>query len=270
MALNHQMSFKNKVIWITGASSGIGEALAYEFAKVGARLILSSRNLDELKRVELNCSLPENNILILPLDLENHDDYSNEVNSVINKFGVIDILVNNGGISSRALIKDSSLDIDKKLMNINYFGTISLTKAILPYMLEKKSGHIVVMSSIMGKFSAPLRSAYSASKHALHGYFESLRIEIWKDNIYVTLICPGFVKTRVSINAITADGSALGLMDPGQENGMMPDVLAKKVLKAIRKKKMEIIIGGKEKIGVTARRLYPPILYKSLKKMKFQ
>ena len=264
------MHFKDKVIWITGASSGIGEALAYEFAKVGAQLILSSRNIKELKRVELNCSLPNDKIIVVPLDLENHENFSNEVNKVIEKFGLIDILINNGGISSRALVKDSSLEIDKKLMNINYFGTVSLTKAVLPYMLKRKSGQIVVISSVMGKFGTPLRSAYAASKHALHGFFESLRLEIWKDNLNITIICPGFIKTKVTINALTANGKPLGIMNPEQKSGMMPDVLAKKALKAIRKKKTEVVIGGGERIGVYAKRFYPSILNRRLRKMKFQ
>ncbi len=264
------MSFKNKVIWITGASSGIGEALSYEFAKLGAKLVISSRNVKELKRVGLNCSLPENNLMILPFDLEKNDSFQNEVNKVIEKYGSIDILINNGGVSSRALIIESSLDIDKKVMNTNYFGTISLTKAVLPFMIKPKSGHIVVISSVMGKLGTPLRSAYSASKHALHGFFESLRLEIWQENIKITMICPGFVKTKVSYNAITSDGGTLNRMNPEQENGMLPEVLAKKALKAIRKQKMEVFFGGREVLGVYVKRISPTYLFRQLKKMKFQ
>jgi len=264
------MSFNNKVVWITGASSGIGEALAYEFAKQGSKLILSSRNIKELKRVELNCSLQEDHIMILPLNLETDSNFMEETAEVIKKFGVIDILINNGGLSSRALVKESTIDIDKKLMNINYFGTISLTKAVLPGMIKRKSGHIVVISSIMGKFGAPLRSAYCASKHALHGFFDSLRLEIWKDKINISIICPGFIRTNVTINALTAEGKTLGLMSPEQENGMMPDVLARKILRTIKKKKREVVIGGGEKFGVYYKRYYPSALYKRLKKMKFQ
>ncbi|MFC2097042.1 SDR family oxidoreductase [Bacteroidota bacterium] len=263
------MNFNNKIIWITGASSGIGEALAYEFAKVGAKLILSSRRKEELEKVKLNCALSEENIMILPLDLEKHDDYSIEVSEVIGKFGRIDILINNGGISSRAMVVDSSLEIDKRMMNINYFGTISLTKTVLPIMIKQQSGHLVVISSGMGKFGLPLRSAYAASKHALHGFFDTLRLEIWKDNISITIICPGFVKTNVSYNAITPSGKKLKKMNPEQENGMLPDVLAKKILKAIKKVKMEVYFGKQESLAIYIKRYWPSFLLRRLKKMKF-
>ncbi|MGZ4035760.1 MAG: SDR family oxidoreductase, partial [Bacteroidia bacterium] len=199
--------YKNKIVWITGASSGIGEALAHAFAAEGAKLILSARRNDELVRVKNSLKLNDADVLILPLDLSDTSHVNELTKQVISKFGRIDILVNNGGMSQRSLAKDTSLENDRKLMEINFFGTVALTKSVLPFMLKQKSGHIIAMSSISGKFGFYLRSAYSASKHALHGFFESLRMEIYNDNIKVMIICPGRIKTNISINALTSDGS---------------------------------------------------------------
>ena len=201
--------FKNKVVWITGATSGIGEALAKEFALQGAKIIISSRRIEELERVKNLLKLPEGDLLILPLDLEDLSNINILSQLVINKFGRIDILVNNGGISQRSLTKDTSIETDRKLMEVNFFGTVALTKSVLPYFLKQKGGHIVVVSSIVGKFGFHLRSAYAASKHALHGFFESLRMEIYNENVKVLIVCPGKIRTNISINAYTGDGSKL-------------------------------------------------------------
>src|ERR1035437_8688220 len=208
-------TFKNKIVWITGASSGIGEALAKAFAAEGAKLILSARRIDELQRVKAELNLSEENCLILPLDLANTSNIDDLTQRVISKFQRIDILLNNGGVSQRSLTKETSLDIDRKIMEVNYFGTVALTKSVLPVMLKQKSGHIVVTSSISGKFGFYLRSAYSASKHALHGFFESLRMEIFNDNVKVLIVCPGKINTNISVNAITADGGKHNKIDDG-------------------------------------------------------
>ena len=168
--------FKDKVVWITGASSGIGEALALEFATQGARLILSARREDELRRVAAATQLPELDLLVLPFDLNNTSNASGLAAQVINKFGRIDILINNGGMSQRSEAAETSETIERQLMEVNYFSAVNLTKAVLPYMKRQKSGQLVVLSSIAGKFGFYLRSSYSAAKHALHGYFESLRL----------------------------------------------------------------------------------------------
>ncbi len=261
------MTYKDKVVWITGASSGIGEALVYAFDNKKAKLIISSRNKTELERVKGNCDNTDC-ILVLPLDLANHDTMKEKVDMALDKFGHVDILVNNGGVSQRALIKDTKLDVDKKIMDINYFGTIALTKALLPEMLKKKSGHIVVISSLTGKFSTPLRSAYAASKHALHGFFDALRVEVWKDNVKVLIVCPGFIKTNVSINALVGNGLAHNKMDPAAESGMEPSVLAKKILKAIKKNKEEILVGSTEILGVYLKRYTPKLFSKIIKNKK--
>ena len=252
--------FKDKVIWITGASSGIGKALAQLLIQhTTAQLILSARNETALKAIADACHHSQR-ILILPFDLESHFDANNMVQQIIHQFGKIDILINNGGISQRAMALETSEQIERKLFEINYFSYIKLTKAVLPHMIQKGYGHIVVMSSIAGKFGFYLRSTYSATKHALHGYFESLRLEYEKKGILVTIVCPGKVKTNVSINAITSEGNIHGKMDESHQNAMHADVAAKIILKAIAEKKEEVLVGKKEILMVDFKR-YCPVLF---------
>ncbi len=261
--------FKNKRAWITGASSGIGEALALAFAENGAHLILSARNEMELNRVGAACSLAgAASVLVQPLDLERHDAIPSMVESVLKKVGKVDILVNNGGVSQRALAKETSLEVDKKLMAVNYFGTIALTKALLPNMLMHQLGHIVTITSLTGKFGSPYRSSYAASKHALHGFFDSLRAELDDQHIKVTLICPGFVRTNVSKNALTGNGAKLGTMDEATDKGMAPERLAYKILQAIKSGKEEAYFGGKEVLGVYLKRFFPHYFAKLIRKAK--
>ena len=261
------MKFKDQVFWITGASSGIGKSLTIELANLGAKLIISSRNESVLYKVKEQCEFPEN-IAVLALDLEAYDDLVTKVDEAISVFGRIDVLVNNGGISQRSLVKDTSIAVDKRLMDINYLGTVALTKALLPHFIGNKSGHFVVTTSIVGKIGTPLRSTYAATKHALHGFFDSLRAEHHNDNITVTLICPGFVTTNVSKNALTGDGSPQNTMDIATENGIHPDEFAKQMLKAIRNKREEVYIAGiKEKLGVYTKRFFPKLLSKMIRKL---
>mgnify|MGYP000070710829 CR=1 FL=1 len=237
------MNLKDQIIWITGASSGIGAAMAVEYSKLGARLILSSRNTDELNHVRSSCEVPEK-IKVLKLDLANPSDFNRIVKEAANFYGHIDILINNAGISQRSLAADTSLEVDRKIFDINYFGTIALTKELIPYFKEKGQGHFVVITSVVGKIGTPLRSSYSASKHALHGFFDSLRAELHEDHIKVSLICPGFVNTNVSINALTGQGKQQGTKDKATANGLDPDFFAKKAIKSIYKEKQEVVIGG--------------------------
>lgn len=261
--------FKNKRVWITGASSGIGEALALAFAGRGAHLILSARNEQELHRVAVAATeAGAATVLVQPLDLAQHDAIPGVVEKVLRQVGKIDILVNNGGISQRALALDTSLEVDKKLMNVNYFGTIALTKAVLPAMLTHQLGHIVTVTSLTGIFGSPYRTSYAAAKHALHGFFDSLRAELGHTPIKVTLICPGFIKTNVSVNALTGDGSSLGVMDDAQAKGMLPEVLAQKILRAIERGTEEAYFGGKEVLGIYVKRFFPTYFSKILKNAK--
>lgn len=247
---------KNKVVWITGASSGIGEALVYAYDKMGAKLILSARNRDELYRVKTACKSPVN-IHVLPLDLENTASLEIKAEEAIRIYGHIDLLINSAGISQRSLALDTKLQTEQRLMDVNFWGTAVLSKAVMQNMIVHGGGKIVCISSLVGKFGTRLRSAYSASKHALHGYFDSLRAEVFDKNIQITIICPGFIKTKVSVNALTADGSPQGTMDSGQENGMLPAECAKQIVLAIQQNKEEVYIGGKETKGIWFKRFFP-------------
>lgn len=252
--------FDNKVVWITGASSGIGEALAYQFAAEGAKLILSARRESELQKVKTNTQLPENQVFILPIDIEKIDELPTKTQEAIAHFGYIDVLVNNAGISQRGMVNETDLSVYQRIMNLNFFGVIALTKAILPHFLARKTGHIAVTSSVTGKIGTPMRSGYAASKHALHGFFDSLRAEVWRENINVTLICPGYIRTNISYNALNADGSKHDRMDGNQEAGMSPEECARRIANGIYNKKEEIYMGGKEVLGVYIKRFFPKLL----------
>jgi dehydrogenase/reductase SDR family protein 7B len=248
--------FKDKVVWITGASSGIGEALALEFAKQGARIIISARREDELKRVATLTKLPELDLMVLPFDLKDTSNATALTANIINKFGRIDMLVNNGGMSQRSEMEKTSIEIDRDLMEVNYFSAVNLTRAVLPYMKRQKSGHIIVISSVAGKFGFYLRSGYSAAKHALHGFFDSFRLETEKDGIKTLIVCPGKIKTNISLNAVT-DKGAHGKMDPSHENAMSAEECATIILKAIQNNDEEILVGGKELLAVKIKRFFP-------------
>ncbi len=261
------MFYKNKTIWITGASSGIGKALALAFLTEGANIILSARNEQKLNEVKEQCTNPDK-VKILPLDLTDFSSFNEKVISAIQFFDGIDILVNNGGVSQRSLAIETQFKVDQQIFEVNYFGTIGLTKELLPHFIKKQNGQIVVISSVMGKLGTPLRSAYAASKHALHGFFDSLRAEIFNKNIDVTIICPGYVITDVSKNALTGDGSKFNKMDEATAKGLQPEELAKKALNAISKKKQEVIIAGsKETAAIYLKRFFPKLLSKIVRKV---
>jgi short-subunit dehydrogenase len=261
------MDLKNKIIWITGASSGIGEALCYQLNKMGAKLIISSRNREALYQVKSNCKINPLDVHVLPLDLENIDSLKELTNEAIKIFNKIDIIIHSGGVSQRSLALETELPVAQRIMNINFWGTIALSQHLLPSMLSKGSGHIVIISSLVGKFGTKFRSAYSASKHALHGYFDSLRTEM-DPNIKITIVCPGFIKTNVTINALTANGTKQNSMDDAQANGMQAEECARQIIKAILSGKEEVYIGGKEKYGVLLKRFLPGLFSKIVRKAK--
>ena len=250
-------SFNDKVIWITGASSGIGEALAYEFAKLGSKLILSSRNEQELNRVRNNCSDFEQNVFVLPLDLCSSGQLDSKAHTAVQKWGLIDYVIHNAGIASRALIHDTDMDIYRTVMETNFFGPIAITKAILPYMLEKNKGHFVVISSLSGEYGVPKLSAYASAKHALHGFFESLRAEMVNCKIKVSIIIPGFINTAIINNALDGKGNQLGRNMGVNEKGMSPRVCAQKIINAISGQKKEALIGRSEMLTVYFHRFFP-------------
>lgn len=258
--------FKDKVVWITGASSGIGEALVYAFAKEGARIVLSARREDALNSVAAKTGLGERDVLVLPFDLMDTSKASGLAARVMNHFGRIDILVNNGGLSQRSEALSTDELLERQLMEVNYFSQVNITKAVLPYMIRQKQGQIVVISSIAGKFGFFLRSSYSAAKHALHGYFESLRLETETKGIKVLLVCPGKIKTNVSINAVTGNGETHGKMDESHLHAMSAELCAQHILQGIRSNKEELLIGGKEIWMVYFKRWIPKLFSKLVRK----
>ncbi|RKD88240.1 SDR family oxidoreductase [Mangrovibacterium diazotrophicum] len=261
-------NLKNKVVWITGASSGIGEALAYEFAREGALLVLSARNQAKLEEVREKCLQYTSKCWVQPADLSKTDEIANLVDSVIAQTGRIDFLINNAGRSQRSLAKDTPVSIDRQVMELNFFSIIALSKQVLQQMLQQGSGHLVVISSITGKFGFPWRTAYSASKHALQGYFEALRAELVNEHVDVTIVSPGRVNTNVSKNAITESGEAYNKMDDGQSNGMPADECAVQIVKAIKKNRKEVLVGKKELLMVHIRRFLPALFYKMVTNIK--
>jgi dehydrogenase/reductase SDR family protein 7B len=262
-------AIREKVIWITGASSGIGEAVARIAAEESAYLILSSRKLEALEMVRSSFTeAQQKNTKILPLDLSLPESLSGKASEALALFGRIDILVHSGGISQRSMAVDTNIEVDRKLMEVDYFSTVILTKAILPSMIENGFGHIVPISSLVGKFGSPFRSSYAAAKHALHGFYDSLRAEVFDKNIFITIVTPGFIKTNVSVNALTEDGKALNQMDEAQVNGMTAEKCARKIIAGIVKEKNELLIGGKERFGVYIMRFFPALFAKIVRKVK--
>ncbi len=256
------MNWQNKTVWITGASSGIGEALAYQLAEKGTNLILSSRKKDALEAVKAKCAFPEK-VIVSPLDLADAESIATTAKQVLANHQ-IDILVNNGGISQRSLLAETSMEVYRKLMEVNYFGTIHLSKIVLEQFIKNKRGHFVNVTSLMGRFSSQYRSGYCGSKHALHGFFDCLRLEHDADNVKVTMVCPGFVKTRISFNALTADGSPQDYMDKMQAQGLTSGQCAKKMIRGIEREKHEVYIGKREVMGIYLKRFFPGLLHQWL------
>jgi dehydrogenase/reductase SDR family member 7B len=253
-----------KTVWITGASSGIGEALAIEWSRRGARVVLSARNVAELERVRSLCTNPALH-LVKRLDLTDGDAIRTVAAEVLRDAGAVDVLVHSGGVSQRSFVAETDISVDRAIMELNYFGTIALTKAVLPSMLARKSGTIVPITSVIGYVGIPTRSAYAASKHALHGFFEAMRAETAKEGIRITVVVPGYVRTNVSQNALKADGSAYGVLDETHAKAMLPEVAARKIVDAVERGKAEVRVGGKETYAVLLRRFVPGLVRRVLR-----
>lgn len=256
---------KDKIVWVIGASSGIGEEIAIQAAQQGATVILSARNLSALNNVQATLK-DSSKHLCLQIDLEDSSNFEIAVNQVIEKYNRIDYLFNNGGLSQRSTVAETPMEVDRRIMEINYFGNIALTKAVLPHFIQQKSGHIVVISSIAGKFGFYLRSAYSASKHALVGFYESLLLEEAKNNIHVTLAFPGKINTSISLHALNAKGEQHGIMDHNQATGMPVETCVKELLFAVQKNKKEVLIGNKEILAVKIKRFFPKLFWRIIRK----
>jgi short-subunit dehydrogenase len=253
----------SKIVWITGASSGIGEAMAKEWASKGARLILSARNRDRLERVNQACG---GDHLVVPVDMEDATGFEGACESAWAWHGRVDIVVHNAGISQRSRAEEVTEAVLDRIMEVNFMGAARLARLQLVRFQRQGSGHFVVISSLSGKFGVPYRSVYCASKHALHGFFEAIRVENANHPIRVTMVCPGYIKTDVSANALGPDGQPTGVMDDNQAHGISPETCAKAIVKGVTKGREELVIGGSERFGVYIKRFFPTLLTRILSK----
>ena len=263
--------FRNQVAWITGASSGIGEALALQFATEGAKVVLSARREEELNRVKELCigkGLSSEEILVLPLDVTDQDSMPGAVQRVTDFFGRIDWLINNAGISQRSLCVDTDISVYRQLFEVDVIGQIALTKKVLPLMLDQGSGHIAITSSVAGKIGVPYRTGYCAVKHAVMGFFDALRAEMASQGIQVTTITPGFIHTNISVHALKGDGSEYGVVDADIAAGMDVTRCAEVIMDGFRKGTPEIAVGeGMEMKALLLKRLIPRAVFKKVEGM---
>ena len=251
--------FNDKVCWITGASSGIGASLAQELSLTGAKLILSARNVEGLEKVRSACLHPEK-VTILAFDMEDEESLPEFTMKAWDVFKGIDYVFLNAGLAVRDWVLDLEIRMFKKVMAVNFFSAVIITKTLLPFMIEKKHGHFVITSSQSGKHGIPKLSAYSSSKHALHGFFETLRAEYFKDGIRVTMIVPGLVRTDITIHSLRGDGSTSGKMQAAVAGGISPVTCARKMIKVVAEEKNESYIGGMEIYSIWLKRFFPALL----------
>lgn len=260
--------YNNKVIWITGASSGIGFAVLELLSKMNTRLIITSSNIDKLEKAAEIVRANGSECTTLQADLSIIDDVERVAYEALNIYNRIDVLILNAGKSTRGLVEDTKIKVDREIMNLNYFSNVVITKKVLTVMKKNGGGNIAVTSSITGKFGFPLRSAYAASKHALHGFFESLSIEERRNGIMVSVICPGRINTPISISALMPNGEKYNKIDEGQKDGMPAEECAKKYLIAVKNSKREVFIGNKEILMVYFKKYIPKLFYKLAAKIK--
>ncbi|XP_067136657.1 dehydrogenase/reductase SDR family protein 7-like isoform X2 [Centruroides vittatus] len=266
---------EDKVVLITGASSGLGESLAHKFYTAGSKVILSARRKEELERVKndlLNLKVEKaHEPAILILDLNELREIPFKANEALDIFGKIDILVNNGGISYRGEIISTSVDVDLRILVVNYLGHVTLTKALLPSMIKQNNGHIIAISSIQGKIAIPFRSAYSASKHALQAFFDVLRSELGETNIHTCIVSPGYIKTNLSINALTDTGSTYGVMDKTTSTGMDPNDVADAIIDAVLLRKNELILSTLlPQLALLLRIMWPSLYFYLMQKRAYR
>ena len=260
-------NYRGKNVWITGASSGIGAQLARHFAEEGARVIISSHDQKELEGVEKELKALSKEVYPVVFNLGNPEEVKEAAEKVLEQFQRVDVLMNNGGISTRAEAIDTPLEIDRRVMEIDYFSGVILTKALLPKMIENGYGHIGVTSTISGKFGFPLRSAYSAAKHALFGFYKSLWAENNRKGIRVTIFSPGRVRTNISYHALLKDGKEHGVMDPALARGITPAKCARKMIRAMKRNRKDVLIGGKELIMVWIHKYCKPLYHRMVNRV---
>ncbi|GAF04596.1 SDR family oxidoreductase [Saccharicrinis fermentans] len=256
----------NKVVVITGASSGIGLALAKEFSSRGFKVVLAARSADKLKDVEENLRSTGTEVISVRTDVSKEEDCENLVKETVARFGRIDILINNAGLSMRALFRDVELSVLKQLMDVNFWGTVYCTKYALPYLLETK-GSVIGISSIAGFIGLPARTGYSASKFAMHGFLETLRVENLKNGLHVLIAAPGFTASNIRKTALTNDGSQQGETPRKEDKMMSPEEVARRVANAIKKRKPTLVLTFVEgKLTVWLKKWMP----RTLEKLTYQ
>lgn len=255
------MNFTGKTFWITGAASGMGKTLSIKLAKLSVRLIISDRDKKGLEDTAKVIALMGSTVRIETLDMADSKAITEVAEKVLNEGEIISGLYQFAGISQRSLVSETPIENDRKIMEINFFGVVALTKAILPHMIANGGGQFAATSSLVGKFGFPYRSAYSSSKHAIHGFFESLLAENSKNNIKVSILIPGRVQTNISKFALTKEGKEHGKMDAGQANGISAEKAAKIIYKGLKKNKKEIWVGGSEMMMLHIRRFIPRLYY---------
>lgn len=255
------MSYQDQVIFITGASSGIGRQLALLLAQEKARLILSARHAATLEAVQQECLQYTPFCEILTMDITLPEQVSAGAEKAWQLYGRIDVLINNAGVTQRSKLIDTQVSAIRQLMEVNFFGPVMLTKALLPYFQQQQHGQIVVISSMAGLMGYPWRSGYNAAKHALQGYFETLQTEQPIPALHTTIVCPGRIQTPITYAAITADGSPFGKMDPGQAHGIPVEKCARRIITGMRKRKKQVLIAREERILLWFKRFFPPLFY---------
>ena len=256
---------RGKTVWITGASAGLGEALAHAFAARGARLLLSARRRERLEQV---ARAIDGETEVLPLDLAALDTLADKTQEAVARMGPIDVMVHNAGVGQRALVTESTFDVDRALMEVNFLGPLAVTKALLPSMLAQGGGSFVVVSSVLGLMSVKRRAVYCAAKHALHGYFNALRAELSDQNVRVLMVCPGHIASDFSRSALAGDGSAHGVDDAGNRGGLTPEACAAQTLRAFEQGKAEIYPAKWESLGVYLNRLSPALMRHAMARAK--
>ncbi|NCP83501.1 MAG: SDR family oxidoreductase [Bacteroidetes bacterium] len=255
------MVLNDKWIWISGASSGIGEALAKNLANKGGKVIISARNSSKLEAIHKE---NPDSFYVIPMDVASDVERKQALEKVKELTNTVDIIIHSAGVSQRSSAVKTELSVLKALFEVNFFGLVELNRMVLP--LLKSGSQIVVINSLVGKFATPFRTAYSASKHALDGYFEGLAYELTQNNIEICMVYPGYIKTDISLNALTAKGSKYGKMDETQEKGMSADRCAEIIVNGLIKRKKEIIVGGSEIIGMYLKRFFPSLLKRIISK----
>ena len=257
------MKWSNKRIWVVGASSGIGEGLVNVLSKHGSRLIISSRRTDLLEDIASRHQGTE--IKVIRADMEAHSELADIARRAWEVYDGLDYIFLNAGMSARDLVSETKIDVEKKVMDINFWGPVTITKALLPDLTKSKESHIVLTSSLSGKYGVPKLASYAASKHALHGYFDSLRTETYQTGLKIHIAIPGFIKTDITVAGLKGDGTVNGKMQQSLEKGMDADRCAEIILRKLGKGKEEFVVGGSERHTVFINRLFPGLTKKMIR-----